>query len=180
MCRRKPTWGTRTVYEAWQLPFSVPTRLLSTSIRMKNVLFEQEAIKARTSPLEEEENYKEALAAAFKVWSPPSVSSDLRTVLDDRAAEALDAKSPIFWILVRLPTYRTRFSWDPKEGGGPVGLVALLSSSLLETVDLHCPKSPVFSILVSRKSYEVLREFFSLSLNKATPRILLRIRTFEM
>ncbi|GAQ81120.1 NEDD8-activating enzyme E1 regulatory subunit [Klebsormidium nitens] len=60
----------------------------------------KEAIKARTNPLEEEENYKEALAAAFKVWSPPSISSELRTVLDDRAAETLDAKSPVFWILV--------------------------------------------------------------------------------
>eukprot|EP00270_Netrium_digitus_P018418 TRINITY_DN6996_c0_g1_i4.p1 TRINITY_DN6996_c0_g1~~TRINITY_DN6996_c0_g1_i4.p1 ORF type:complete len:463 (+),score=126.87 TRINITY_DN6996_c0_g1_i4:71-1390(+) len=48
---------------------------------------------------EDEDNYEEALAAAFKVWTPPAIGSELRAVLEDKAAD-VTASSSDFWMLV--------------------------------------------------------------------------------
>eukprot|EP00250_Pteridium_aquilinum_P009703 c18873_g1_i2 orf=127-1713(+) len=48
---------------------------------------------------EDEENYKEAISSAYKVWSPPTISSELQKVLSDSAAE-LNSGSSDFWVMV--------------------------------------------------------------------------------
>eukprot|EP00897_Mesotaenium_endlicherianum_P006793 jgi/Mesen1/6141/ME000314S05147 len=47
----------------------------------------------------DEDNYKEALASAFKVWAPSVISSDLQAILNDKAAEVTPSSS-IFWVMV--------------------------------------------------------------------------------
>lgn len=59
---------------------------------------EQEVIKSHRRSLDEE-NYKEALASAFKVWAPPAVGSDLKAILEDPCAD-VKPSSDDFWILV--------------------------------------------------------------------------------
>ncbi|KAL4419001.1 hypothetical protein ABPG77_000866 [Micractinium sp. CCAP 211/92] len=48
----------------------------------------------------EEENFTEAVANAHKVWAPPTVSSELRAILEDSCAAHLTQQSPNFWVLV--------------------------------------------------------------------------------
>lgn len=47
----------------------------------------------------DEENYKEALEASFKVWASPGISSHLRNILDDSSAD-VNSNSSDFWVLV--------------------------------------------------------------------------------
>lgn len=47
---------------------------------------------------EDEDNYKEASAAAYKVWAPPTIDSSLRQILHD--ATDVTASSSNFWIMV--------------------------------------------------------------------------------
>ncbi|GBG92527.1 hypothetical protein CBR_g55862 [Chara braunii] len=47
----------------------------------------------------DEENYKEALASAFKVWSPPSIGPSLQAILNDGASH-VNSASPDFWVMV--------------------------------------------------------------------------------
>lgn len=47
----------------------------------------------------DEDNYTEAMSSAYKVWSPPAISSELQRVLNDSAAE-LNSRSSDFWVLV--------------------------------------------------------------------------------
>lgn len=48
----------------------------------------------------EEENFDEALKAAFHAWTPPSIPPEVRAVLDDPMADALEPSTPSFWLLV--------------------------------------------------------------------------------
>lgn len=48
---------------------------------------------------EDEDNYKEALAAAFKVWAYPGISSEVRNLLQDKAID-VNVSSPDFWVIV--------------------------------------------------------------------------------
>ncbi|KAJ7522995.1 hypothetical protein O6H91_18G033900 [Diphasiastrum complanatum] len=56
------------------------------------------AVRARKQS-DDEDNYKEALASAYKVWAPPTISSELHSVLDDSAVE-IHSTSTDFWILM--------------------------------------------------------------------------------
>eukprot|EP00850_Spirogloea_muscicola_P000461 SM000002S05541 [mRNA] locus=s2:604120:607000:- [translate_table: standard] len=63
---------------------------------------ERSAFKASISArrrIDDEDNYKEALAAAYRIWSPPSSVSDVDAVVSDKAAD-VSACSADFWILV--------------------------------------------------------------------------------
>lgn len=60
---------------------------------------EFKAFVSSTRCSEDEDNYKEALSSAYKVWSPPTISADLRRVLEDNAT-AVHSKSSDFWVLV--------------------------------------------------------------------------------
>lgn len=65
----------------------------------------------------EEENFLEAVSNAHKVWAPPTVSSDLRAVLEDGCAANITQQSPDFWVLVAA---LKRFT--AQEGGGQLPL----------------------------------------------------------
>eukprot|EP00850_Spirogloea_muscicola_P023917 SM000406S15600 [mRNA] locus=s406:33423:37590:- [translate_table: standard] len=63
---------------------------------------ERSAFKASISARmrsDDEDNYKEALAAAYRIWSPPSSVSDVEAVVSDKATD-VNACSADFWILV--------------------------------------------------------------------------------
>ncbi|XP_077220537.1 NEDD8-activating enzyme E1 regulatory subunit AXR1-like [Tasmannia lanceolata] len=47
----------------------------------------------------DEDNYKEAIEASFKVSTPRGISLDLRQIVEDSLAE-VDSASPDFWVLV--------------------------------------------------------------------------------
>ncbi|KAG0570361.1 hypothetical protein M758_6G151400 [Ceratodon purpureus] len=64
-----------------------------------NVRLFKEAITARRRVEEDEDNYNEALKSAYIVLFPPSISSQLRAVLEDKASD-VDASSSDFWIMV--------------------------------------------------------------------------------
>lgn len=55
------------------------------------------AVSARRNN-EDEENYKEALASAYKVWAPPAIDSSLREILS--TAPSVSAPYPNFWVMV--------------------------------------------------------------------------------
>lgn len=48
---------------------------------------------------EDEDNYKEAISSAYKVWSPPTINAELQRVLDDSATEVISSSSD-FWVMV--------------------------------------------------------------------------------
>ncbi|XP_042521116.1 NEDD8-activating enzyme E1 regulatory subunit AXR1-like [Macadamia integrifolia] len=58
----------------------------------------KDLLKARMIALDED-NYKEAIEAAFKVSTPRGFSSNLRQIIDDTAAE-VDSTSSDFWVMV--------------------------------------------------------------------------------
>ncbi|KAH7424566.1 hypothetical protein KP509_11G013600 [Ceratopteris richardii] len=47
----------------------------------------------------DEDNYKEAILSAYRVWSSPTISSELQKILNDSAAE-VNMNSPDFWVMV--------------------------------------------------------------------------------
>ncbi|MCO5573961.1 hypothetical protein L7F22_027739 [Adiantum nelumboides] len=48
---------------------------------------------------EDEDNYKEAISSAYRVWSPPTIGFELQSVLNDSAAE-VNSSSSDFWVMV--------------------------------------------------------------------------------
>ena len=46
-----------------------------------------------------EENFVEAIANAHKVWAPPVLSSEVKSILEDDAAVNLTSDAPSFWVL---------------------------------------------------------------------------------
>ena len=47
----------------------------------------------------DEDNYKEAMEASFKVWASPGISSHLRNIIDDSLAD-VNSNSSDFWVFV--------------------------------------------------------------------------------
>ncbi|GMN61737.1 hypothetical protein TIFTF001_030823 [Ficus carica] len=58
----------------------------------------KDLLKARKIALDED-NYKEAIEASFKVFAPRGISSDLQQIINDTCAE-VDTNSSDFWIMV--------------------------------------------------------------------------------
>ncbi|KAL3509762.1 hypothetical protein ACH5RR_029163 [Cinchona calisaya] len=58
----------------------------------------KDLIKARMIAMDED-NYKEAMEASFKVFAPRGISSDLQKIIDDDCAE-VDSGSSDFWVTV--------------------------------------------------------------------------------
>ncbi|XP_002975259.2 NEDD8-activating enzyme E1 regulatory subunit AXL [Selaginella moellendorffii] len=73
---------------------------------------EFKSLVASKKQAQDEDNYKEAVAAASKVWSPPSLSSEVKAILEDGAAD-VDSSSSDFWILVAALK-----GFVASEGGG--------------------------------------------------------------
>lgn len=75
----------------------------------------KELIKARMIDVDED-NYKEAIEASFKVFAPRGISSNLRHILDDPCAE-VNSSSSHFWVMVAALK-----EFIANEGGGEAPL----------------------------------------------------------
>ncbi|KAL8233349.1 hypothetical protein R6Q57_003127 [Mikania cordata] len=75
----------------------------------------KDLIKAKMAAMDED-NYKEAIEASFKVFASPGISSDLKLILDDTCAEAESAASD-FWVMVAALK-----EFIANEGGGEAPL----------------------------------------------------------
>ncbi|GAB4817852.1 hypothetical protein N2152v2_004898 [Parachlorella kessleri] len=68
----------------------------------------------------DEENFSEAVANAHKVWSPPSIPSELRSILEDECCTSLSATSSDFWVLAAaLKRFLDEHGTLPLEGSIP-------------------------------------------------------------
>jgi hypothetical protein len=65
--------------------------------RDEKALFKEQL---RDGQVENEVNFEEAIAAAFKAWSPFSIPSEVQSVLDDPKARNPTADSSDFWLVV--------------------------------------------------------------------------------
>eukprot|EP00878_Enallax_costatus_P020102 GHUV01021234.1.p1 GENE.GHUV01021234.1~~GHUV01021234.1.p1 ORF type:complete len:521 (+),score=136.35 GHUV01021234.1:1712-3274(+) len=65
----------------------------------------------------DEENFAEALKAAFHAWTRPSIPSEVRAILEDPKADNLESSTPDFWVMVAA---LRRFV--AAEGGGRLPL----------------------------------------------------------
>ncbi|RXH89974.1 hypothetical protein DVH24_032331 [Malus domestica] len=75
----------------------------------------KELIKARMTALDED-NYKEAIEASFKVFTPRGISSDLQQVIEDSCVE-IESSSSDFWVMVAALK-----EFIENEGGGEAPL----------------------------------------------------------
>lgn len=67
----------------------------------------------------DEDNYKEAMDASFKVFAPIGISSNLQRILNDSCAD-IDANSSDFWVMVAaLKEFIDREGEAPLEGSIP-------------------------------------------------------------
>ncbi|PON83835.1 NEDD8-activating enzyme E1 regulatory subunit APP-BP [Trema orientale] len=93
----------------------------------------KELLKSRMTAVDED-NYKEAIEASFKVFAPRGISSDLRQIIDDSFAE-VDANSSDFWIMVAALK-----EFIKSEGGGEApleGSIPDMTSSTEHYVNLQ-------------------------------------------
>ncbi|KAL5573331.1 hypothetical protein UlMin_022928 [Ulmus minor] len=93
----------------------------------------KELLKARMTALDED-NYKEAIEASFKVFAPRGISSALKHIINDSCAE-VDKNSSDFWILVAALK-----EFLANEGGGEApleGSIPDMTSSTEHYVNLQ-------------------------------------------
>ncbi|KAL4557662.1 hypothetical protein LXL04_035848 [Taraxacum kok-saghyz] len=76
----------------------------------------KELIKGKIIKDEDEDNYKEAIEASFKVFAPQGISSNLKRILDDTCSE-VDSCSSDFWVMVAALK-----EFIANEGGGEAPL----------------------------------------------------------
>mmetsp|Transcript_8982 Transcript_8982/g.19249 ORF Transcript_8982/g.19249 Transcript_8982/m.19249 type:complete len:537 (+) Transcript_8982:66-1676(+) len=79
----------------------------------------------------EEDNFDEALKAAFHVWTPYSISSEVRSILEDEAASSLTADSDDFWVLAAALR-----AFVEQEGEGHLPLEGVIPD-MHSTTDLY-------------------------------------------
>ncbi|KAK3014230.1 hypothetical protein RJ639_008163 [Escallonia herrerae] len=75
----------------------------------------KELIKARMTAMDED-NYKEAMEASFKLFAPRGISSNLEQIINDPCAE-VDSSSSDFWVMVAALK-----EFIANEGGGEAPL----------------------------------------------------------
>ncbi|EXC01252.1 NEDD8-activating enzyme E1 regulatory subunit [Morus notabilis] len=93
----------------------------------------KDLLKARTVAADED-NYKEAIEASYKVFAPPGISSDLQQIINDSSAE-VDTNSSDFWIMVAALK-----EFIKNEGGGAApleGSIPDMTSSTEQYVNLQ-------------------------------------------
>lgn len=93
----------------------------------------KEFLKARMVAMDED-NYKEAIDASFKVFSPRGISSDLQKIISDSCAE-VDSNSSDFWVMVAALK-----EFIANEGGGEApleGSIPDMTSSTEHYVNLQ-------------------------------------------
>ncbi|CAL0333926.1 unnamed protein product [Lupinus luteus] len=83
---------------------------------------------------QDEDNYKEAIDASFKVFAPRGISSELQQIINDSSAE-VDSSSSDFWVLVAALK-----EFIANEGGGEApleGSIPDMTSSTEQYVNLQ-------------------------------------------
>nr|KJB30557.1 hypothetical protein B456_005G149600 [Gossypium raimondii] len=93
----------------------------------------KELLKARMAATDED-NYKEAIDASFKLFAPQGISSDLQQIINDSCAE-VGSSSSDFWVMVAALK-----EFIANEGGGEVpleGSIPDMTSSTEHYVNLQ-------------------------------------------
>ncbi|KAK4286268.1 hypothetical protein QN277_002847 [Acacia crassicarpa] len=117
----------------------------------------KELIKARMRG-QDEDNYKEAIEASFKVFSPQGISSDLQQIVNDSSAE-VDSNSSDFWVLVAALK-----EFIANEGGGETpleGSIPDMTSSTEQYVNLqniYQKKAEADIVAIERRVRSILKK----------------------
>ncbi|KAI4322556.1 hypothetical protein L6164_022237 [Bauhinia variegata] len=93
----------------------------------------KELLKSRMIA-EDEDNYREAIDASFKIFAPKGISSDLQQIINDSSAE-VDNNSSDFWVMVAALK-----EFIANEGGGEApleGSIPDMTSSTEQYVNLQ-------------------------------------------
>lgn len=93
----------------------------------------KELLKSKMVAIDED-NYKEAIEASFKVFAPPGISSDLQQIINDSSVE-LSSTSSDFWVMVAALK-----EFIATEGGGEApleGSIPDMTSSTEHYVNLQ-------------------------------------------
>ncbi|KAL1325013.1 hypothetical protein HN51_035105 [Arachis hypogaea] len=93
----------------------------------------KDLLKARMVS-QDEDNYKEAIEASFKVFAPRGISLDLQRILNDSSSE-VDSNSSYFWVLVAALK-----EFIANEGGGEApleGSIPDMTSSTEQYINLQ-------------------------------------------
>ncbi|QHO56205.1 NEDD8-activating enzyme E1 regulatory subunit [Arachis hypogaea] len=93
----------------------------------------KDLLKARMVS-QDEDNYKEAIEASFKVFAPRGISLDLQRILNDSSSE-VDSNSSDFWVLVAALK-----EFIANEGGGEApleGSIPDMTSSTEQYINLQ-------------------------------------------
>ncbi|GMI75283.1 AUXIN RESISTANT 1 [Hibiscus trionum] len=129
----------------------------------------KELLKSRMAAMDEE-NYKEAIDASFKVFAPQGISSDLQRIINDSCAEVGTGSSD-FWVMVAALK-----EFIANEGGGEVpleGSIPDMTSSTEHYVNLqkiYQAKSEADYLVIEERVGNILKKIGrdSYSIPKAT------------
>ncbi|KAI3680277.1 hypothetical protein L2E82_50502 [Cichorium intybus] len=117
----------------------------------------KELIKAKlVEP--DEDNYKEAIEASFKVFAPQGISSNLKRILDDSCAE-VDSSSSDFWVMVAALK-----EFIANEGGGEApleGSIPDMTSSTelyINLQKLYQAKAEADFLVVEQRVKDILKK----------------------
>ncbi|XVE74469.1 hypothetical protein DITRI_Ditri12bG0019500 [Diplodiscus trichospermus] len=117
----------------------------------------KELLKARMVAMDED-NYKEAIDASFKVFAARGISSDLQRIINDSCAE-VDSNSSDFWVMVAALK-----EFIANEGGGEVpleGSIPDMTSSTEHYVNLqkiYQAKSEADFLVIEQRVRNILKK----------------------
>ncbi|GMJ13408.1 AUXIN RESISTANT 1 [Hibiscus trionum] len=117
----------------------------------------KELLKSRMTAMDEE-NYKEAIDASFKVFAPQGISSDLQQILNDSCADVGTGSSD-FWVMVAALK-----EFIANEGGGEVpleGSIPDMTSSTEHYVNLqkiYQAKSEADYLVIEERVRNILKK----------------------
>ncbi|KAL4279358.1 hypothetical protein GQ457_03G011260 [Hibiscus cannabinus] len=117
----------------------------------------KELLKSRMAAMDEE-NYKEAIDASFKVFAPQGISSDLQQILNDSCAD-IGTGSSDFWVMVAALK-----EFIANEGGGEVpleGSIPDMTSSTEHYVNLqriYQAKSEADYLVIEERVWNILKK----------------------
>ncbi|XP_022986290.1 NEDD8-activating enzyme E1 regulatory subunit AXR1 [Cucurbita maxima] len=117
----------------------------------------KDLLKAKMIAMDED-NYREAIEASFKVFAPHGISPDLKQIVDDSCAE-VDSNSSDFWILVAALK-----EFIANEGGGEApmeGSIPDMTSSTEHYVNLqniYQAKAEADFMLIEERARNILKK----------------------
>ncbi|KAI8920822.1 NEDD8-activating enzyme E1 regulatory subunit [Powellomyces hirtus] len=63
--------------------------------------FKQSIRDQQRSDMPENQNFNEALASAYRAWTPTTIPSSIRLILNNTCAQNITSETPDFWIIAR-------------------------------------------------------------------------------